>query len=76
MRRAVAPYIAAGAAGLFAAWSTGLYLKGRADGAAMAEARAVQSTFNQLKERGRINEAVRNSDDCELLADLGVLCDQ
>lgn len=76
MGSAVRPYIAAGAFAVFILWSTGLYLKGRADGAAVAEARAVQSTFNQLKERGLINEAVRNSDDCELLADLGVVCDQ
>ena len=74
--KAIRPYIAAGALALFALWSTGLYMKGRADGAAVAESKAIQSTFNQLKERGLINEDVRNTDDCELVVELGGVCDQ
>ena len=73
---AIRPYLAAGALALFALWSTGLYMKGRADGAAVAESKAIQSTFNQLKERGLINEDVRNADDCDLVVELGGVCDQ
>lgn len=76
MGAAVRPYIAAGALALFALWSTGVYLKGRADGASVAEIRGAKATLDQLKERGLINEDVRNADDCDLLADIGVMCDQ
>ena len=73
---AIRPYLAAGALALFALWSTGIYIKGRADGDAIGESRGIQSTFNQLKERGLINEDVRNADDCQLVVELGGVCDQ
>lgn len=38
---------------------------------AQAEARGAQATINAMKERGLINEAVRNMDDCRLLRELG-----
>lgn len=42
-----------------------------------AEARAAKATIEQLKERGLINEQVRNISDCALARELnpGVVCD-
>lgn len=70
---AVRPYLLAGGVALFAAWSTGLYIKGRADGAHVAEKKAIELTFQQMKERGLINEAVRNTDAVDLCIELGGL---
>ena len=72
---AIRPYLAAGALALLAATHTGLYLKGRADEAALAETRAMRATIEQLRERGLINEAVRDTSDCDLIVELGGVCD-
>lgn len=56
------------------------YAAGQHNGAqiatAEAEARGAQATINAMKERGLINEAVRNMDDCRLLSELGGLCNE
>ena len=68
-------YLAAGALAAFIAWSGAVYLKGRADCASVAEQRAMQATIEQLRERGLINEAVRDTSDCDLIIELGGVCD-
>lgn len=52
------------------------YLAGRADGAAVAETRAIKSTIKQLKQRSEINEAVRDTDTADLCIELGGLPEQ
>ena len=75
---AIRPYLAVGAVALLLASHAGVYLKGRADSAAVAETRAMQSTIKQLQERGLINEAVRDTSDCDLARELNpsVVCDR
>mgnify|MGYP001216090148 CR=1 FL=1 len=58
-----------------AAYVTG-YINGRSDGKAIAAKAAVEATINQLKERGMINEAVRNLDARSLCIELGGLPDE
>lgn len=52
------------------------YIKGRADGRAIASKAAVEATFKQLRERGMINEDVRNSDITDICIELGGLPDE
>lgn len=63
----------AGVVGLVAG-SAG-YVKGRADGAAVAETRAMKATIEQMRQRGMINEDVRGLPDPALCRELGGLCD-
>ena len=72
---AIRPYLAACALALVVGAIGTAYLKGRADGAAVAESRAMQATIEQLRERGLINEAVRDASDCDLIIELGGVCD-
>ena len=72
---AIRPYLAAGALALVVGVIGTAYLKGRADGAALAETRAMRATIEQLRERGLINEAVRDTSDCDLIVELGGVCD-
>jgi hypothetical protein len=54
-----------------AAAAGGLYLKGRADGRAIAGAESKQATFDQLKERSATDEKVRNMSDADLCGAIG-----
>lgn len=75
MGAAIRPYLIGGAFLAFVGYSTAIFLTGHTLGAVSAEKRAVQQTFQQLKERGLINEAIRDLDDCRLLAELNGLSD-
>lgn len=59
------------AATVLAALAVGFaYWKGRHDGATIAEARTATATIDQLRERGLINESVRELPACDLLREL------
>ncbi|MBB3385978.1 MULTISPECIES: hypothetical protein [unclassified Rhizobium] len=49
----------------------GLYLRGRSDGRAIAEADARQATFNQLKERSATDAKVKDMSDADLCRAIG-----
>lgn len=48
--------------------------RGASQADAAAKARAAKATIEQLRERGMINEAVKDLSDCELIRDLGGMC--
>ncbi len=73
---AIRPYLVAGALVALLGWSGAIYLKGRSDGASVAETRAIKSTIEQLEQRGQINEAVRDTDAADLCIELGGLPEQ
>ena len=52
-----------------------VYLKGRADGHALGAAKGVIATMDQLERRGQINEDVRKTGECDLIIELGGVCD-
>jgi hypothetical protein len=51
------------------------YFKGRIDGKTIGAAQGVIATMDQLQARGQINEAVRNLDECDLIIELGGVCE-
>lgn len=54
----------------------GVYVKGHSDGTAEGKAAQMQATYEQLKQRGVTNEAVKNmSDDARCRAIGGVFAD-
>lgn len=69
----IRPYLAAGAVLAFIAWSSALYVKGRADGANNAKQAAIQSTIKQIKERGDVNEDIKRTDIIDICVELGGL---
>lgn len=68
-------FAAAGVFGSILSYAAGQH-NGAQVATAQAEARGAQATINAMKERGLINEAVRNMDDCGLLAELGGMCNE
>jgi hypothetical protein len=70
------PYLIGGAAIAASLVVGGAYIKGRSDGYALGTAAGVTATMDQLEERGQINETIRNLGECELIRELGGLCDQ
>ena len=55
--------------------ATTAYFKGRMDGKAIGAAQGVIATMEQLQARGQINEAVRSLDECDLITELGGVCE-
>ena len=66
-----AKYVAAAALSL--ALVAGAYVKGRADKGAAVEKAMVKATIAQLKERGKIDVDVSNSDITDICVELGGL---
>lgn len=62
-------FAAAGVFSCFISYGAGHHI-GAQVATAQAEARGAQATINAMKERGLINEAVRNMDDCALAREL------
>jgi hypothetical protein len=63
-------------ASIIAGLATGAaYLKGRSDGFALGAAKGVTATMDQLEQRGQINEAVRKTGECDLIVELGGVCE-
>lgn len=58
----------------FLAYNAGSFI-GYRNGQAAADARSLKATIEQLRERGLINEDVRNLSDCQLVVELGGVCD-
>ena len=66
MRIAGVAALVAGVVGVIA------YTKGNMDGRAYERAKQVREAMEAIEERGRINEEVRELDNCDLLRELGV----